>query len=162
MKTITPSCRELTQVIAVRHGAYNDQTRDLNELGRNQVHKLAHTLRRRIEEKEVVEVFSSPAQRAQTSAAIIAKEFGISHMVCDALRSDNYEDGDYLMNALLAKRNGSTVIIAVAHHKAPSEIIHAFARRDFKTSVRCFESAKGDGCSICLKTGTISLSVLAP
>ncbi len=162
MKTKTPSRRELTQVIAVRHGAYSDQTGDLNELGRNQVHKLANTLRRRIKEKEAVEVFSSPAQRAQISAAIIARAFEVNHVVCDALSSDEYEDGSVMMNALLAKRKGSTVIIAVTHYEAPSGIIRAFAQKYFEKSVRCGKTDNGDGCSICLKTGTISLSVLAP
>lgn len=153
--------RKLKQVIAVRHGEFADYTMNLNEEGESQMRALAERLKKLVRKGYTVEVFSSPNARAMQSAEIISKPFGISSVRCEALKSDEYGDGQEKMKALLSLWKGGDVIIAVTHYESPSGIIHAFSLKHFSKPVKCAESEKGDGLMLCMKTGRVTAGLLA-
>lgn len=157
-KLKTKSRRKLVRVIVVRHGEYSDCTGKLNLEGVRQMQRLAGHLRKQVQKRQTVEIFSSPTTRAKQSAEIIARQLGVSYSVCPALESGGFDDGQLLMERLLKSRNGGNILIAVTHCEAPSGIINAFAEKYFGVSVNRGESQKGDGYIICLKTGQIRTS----
>ncbi len=156
MKT-KESKKEAQLIIAVRHGEYDD--RGLTCDGVQQVQDLASRLRQIIPKGHTVAVLSSPMHRAVQSAEIIARKFLCSHTVHSDLSSDDSADGELLMQVLTKEYYGETVV-AITHYDAPSGIIDAFSRKYFKTPSPPFESPKGNGCMICLKTGKISTRIL--
>lgn len=155
----TKSRRKLKRVIAVRHGT--DSERDLDENGIERMQQLARAIKKRfVKAKQRVEIFSSPYPRATQSAEILAQHLGCSYSVCEVLRYDEFSDGAEMMNALLKARNGSDVIIAVTHYESPSGIVDAFSCRFFQQGAFRRVSEKGDGCTLCMKTGAVEQTLL--
>lgn len=154
------SRRKLKRVIAVRHGTYSGS--DLSEYGRERVQRLAEAIRKKfVKVKQRVEIFSSPYPRAVQSAEILAKNLGCGHAVLQILEGDEFCEGDAMMEALLTARNGSDVVVAVTHYESPSGIVDAFSRRFFQQGAPCLVSAKGDGCTLCMKTGVAARTLFA-
>lgn len=153
--------KSLKYIIAVRHGEYSNLTKELDDCGISQICALASRLSILLAKRKSVEVFSSPSLRAQQSAEIIAREFQTSIKVCDSLRSDEYKDGNQMLEELLSVRNGGDVLIAVTHYVAPSGIINAVCERFRKGRFGCREQAKGDGCMIHLPTGRVTASIMS-
>ena len=158
-KTVRKKEKTLKMVIAVRHGEYDRQTKELDTLGIQQVSALAKAVRN-LTTGKTVEVVSSTTSRGQQSADIIARVLDARIERSGVLTSDQYDDGAELMAELLAKRNGAEVIVAVTHYEAPSGIVNAFRRKHFQAGFDCLESEYGDGCLINLETGEVKETLL--
>ncbi|MCR4311126.1 MAG: histidine phosphatase family protein [Candidatus Taylorbacteria bacterium] len=162
-KTPKTSRKKLKAAIAIRHGEYSDQTSELNPEGIEQVKFLAGRLKKLVKPRHIVKIFSSPVVRARQSAEILAEHLKTQVQEIGALGYDEFESGQHQMNELLGQKDGVDVIVAVTHFVAPSGIIDAFSRKFFSKTAfeKAYESRKGDGHMICLKTGTVTKSLLA-
>src|SRR4051812_19945426 len=81
-------------VVALRHGDYNERSREegeLTEFGKEQMGAVASRLRSILPPGLTIAVVTSPLIRAEQSGDIISAEFGVKTVRCGILRDGSHQ-----------------------------------------------------------------------
>jgi len=136
---------ETTQILLVRHGAYDEKTGQLNIIGKDQIACLAKKIACILDGDEAT-ILSSPAIRANETAQIIAKFLGTSFTTHDELISGSgYKFDLAALYDLVKSIMGKTkTIILVTHLEYAEEFLRYFALKDFNATLDIIPIEKGN------------------
>jgi phosphohistidine phosphatase SixA len=130
----SPSQPKLKKLYVVRHAEFFGEK--FTRSGETQVNYLAQQLKMLIgDKKRSLIIITSPLERAVKTAEVVANVFGVCPQVYEALKADEYRDGQVLADGLVALSGDAEVLVVIGHHTAPSGIANAFAKKFEKTVV---------------------------
>jgi broad specificity phosphatase PhoE len=136
------TARPDTELILVRHGTTDDNLasrwtgwRDtpLNEAGRLQAKLVAAYLAANY---MVVSMFTSPLQRALTTARIIGARMGLEPQVCDGLKESHFGEVEGMPDAEVRERYASTYAAALDLNDLDFGWPAGETRREFVARIR--------------------------
>lgn len=102
----------MNKIIVIRHGAYDGKTGSLNDASRQQVIALAEKIKGISGDGSCL-ILSSPAKRAEETAAVIAERFGTCFQQCAQLSGEAHFD--QIAGLVKESQSLAETIIVVTH-----------------------------------------------
>lgn len=135
----------MKKLIVVRHGDCDRRDDQLNDLGRDQISRLAGKLKPIIDGGTVL-ILSSTAARARESAEILAKSFGVTFEEHQILLSGGGRREDLLgaLALVRARMDLADVLILVTHMEYADRFPEYFAKEVLGVSISFPEVERGE------------------
>ena len=134
----------MKKLIVARHGSYGEDMR-ISSAGREQMVKLAETLKKHIDGCKVV-MLSSSAPRAADSAEVLAGLINVPFKEYEVLWSDNRHrrNDQAVLDLIESKKGDADVVIIVTHIEYTDSFPSFYARKVLNAQIFSYGIGKGE------------------